>query len=201
VAFVPESPCWIKQFCSCLSSSTNIRFQSTENNFHQGSNPGQLFEVVTFFLQSPHQNKLHWSWRCSSIMLSFRATETTFTRNRTVFRGCGLCSRNLLAETNNFGLDTVLLLCLVSELQKPPSPGIELRTVFRGCGLYSCNLLSEINKFGLGAVLLSCLVYKLQKPSSSGIELKTAFRGSGLRFRNLLFETNNSGLASFFYCV
>jgi hypothetical protein len=36
-------------------------------------------------------------------------------------------SCNILFETNNFDLSVVLLSCLVSELQKPPSPGLDLR--------------------------------------------------------------------------
>jgi hypothetical protein len=36
----------------------------------------------------------------------------------------------LLVETNSFGPGAVLLSCLVSELQEPPSPGLELRTLF-----------------------------------------------------------------------
>jgi hypothetical protein len=41
------------------------------------------------------------------------------------------CSCNLLAETNHFGLGAVLLLCLVSELQKLLSQGLEPRALFR----------------------------------------------------------------------
>jgi hypothetical protein len=41
-------------------------------------------------------------------------------------------SFNLVAETNNFVPGTILLLCLVSEIQEPPSPGLELRTIFFG---------------------------------------------------------------------
>jgi hypothetical protein len=66
----------------------------------------------------------------------------------------------------------LLLACLVSELQRTSSSGIELRTAFRGCGLRSCNLLFEAKNFSLGAVLLSCLVFELQKPPSLRIELR-----------------------------
>jgi hypothetical protein len=51
---------------------------------------------------------------------------------RTAFQVCDLSSCNLLTETNNFVLCAVLLLCLVSELQKPSSLGITSRTVFLG---------------------------------------------------------------------
>jgi hypothetical protein len=50
---------------------------------------------------------------------------------RTIFMGCGLCSCNLVFETNNFGLGAVLLSRLVSELQETSSSGLEPRTVFR----------------------------------------------------------------------
>jgi hypothetical protein len=57
---------------------------------------------------------------------------------RTLFRGFGLFSCNLSAETNNFGFGSVFLLCLDSELKISSAPGLELRTDFRGCGLCSC---------------------------------------------------------------
>jgi hypothetical protein len=55
-----------------------------------------------------------------------------FTETRTQDSLCvfDLSSCNLLAETNNFVLRAVLLSCLVSELQKPPSPGLKPRAVF-----------------------------------------------------------------------
>jgi hypothetical protein len=64
-------------------------------------------------------------------MLSFQAIETILIkiRTQTVFLGCGLCFCNLLFETNNSGFGTVLLSRLVSELQEPPSLGLELRTL------------------------------------------------------------------------
>jgi hypothetical protein len=62
---------------------------------------------------------------------------------------------------------------IASELQKPPSPGIELRTVLGDCGLCSCNLLFETNNFAPGAVLLSYLVSEIQEPPSPGIEIRT----------------------------
>jgi hypothetical protein len=80
------------------------------------------------------------------------------------FRVCDLSPCNLLVKTNNFGLCTVLLSCLISELQKPSSPGLEPRAVFRGFDRYCFNLLVEMNIFGLGDVLLSYLVSKIQKP-------------------------------------
>jgi hypothetical protein len=84
---------------------------------------------------------------------------------------------NIFTETrtHNFGLGAAFLSCLVSELQKPSSPGIEPGTVFWSCGVCFCNLLVQTNNFDHGTVLLSCLVSELQKPSSSGIELSTIF--------------------------
>jgi hypothetical protein len=119
---------------------------------------------------------------------------------RTDFRGCGLCSCNLPADTNNFGIDAVLLPCLVSELHKPSSPGLKPRTDFRGCGLFSCNLPAKTNHFRLSAVLLSCLVFELQKSSSPGIEPRTVFGGCSLCFCNLLFEAKNLSLGAVLLC-
>jgi hypothetical protein len=98
----------------------------------------------------------------------------TETRTQKSFRVCGLSSCNLLAKSNSFVLCVVLLLCLVSELQKPS--GLERRTVFRGCGRCSCSLLTEINNFGLGTILISYLLSEIQKPSSSRQEPRTVIR-------------------------
>jgi hypothetical protein len=54
----------------------------------------------------------------------------TETRTQGSFRVCDLSSCNLRAETNNFDLGAVLLSGLVSELQKPPSPVLELGQIF-----------------------------------------------------------------------
>jgi hypothetical protein len=76
---------------------------------------------------------------------------------RTDFRGCDLCSCNLVAKANNFDLGAVLISFLVTELQKSSS-GLEPSTVFRRCGPCSYNLLGETNNFGLCAVFLSYLL-------------------------------------------
>jgi hypothetical protein len=55
----------------------------------------------------------------------------TETRTQDSFWICNLSSCNSLFETNNFGLGAVLLSCLVSELQEPPSPVLKLRTFSR----------------------------------------------------------------------
>jgi hypothetical protein len=49
----------------------------------------------------------------------------------------GHCSKNVLPEKNNFGLIHAPLSCLVSEVQKTPSSGLEPRTIFSGlCALF-----------------------------------------------------------------
>jgi hypothetical protein len=80
------------------------------------------------------------------------------TRTQDRFRCCGVCFYNLLFEANNFGLGAVILACLVSELHKTSSLGLEPRNIFRGFSICFCNLLFETNKFVQGAILLSCLV-------------------------------------------
>jgi hypothetical protein len=96
----------------------------------------------------------------------------TGTRTQDSFRVCDLSSCNLLAETNNFVLYTILL-CLVSKLLKTSSSKIEPRTVSRGCGLCFCNVLFQTNNFGLGIVLISCLGSELQETTSPGLKLRT----------------------------
>jgi hypothetical protein len=66
---------------------------------------------------------------------------------------CDLCSCNSSFETNNFGLGTVLLSYLVSELQETPSPGIDLMTFFPAFCPYYVLFLVSMNKhvkFGTG---------------------------------------------------
>jgi hypothetical protein len=94
----------------------------------------------------------------------------TETRAQNSFRVCNLSSCDLFAEINNFVIYAVLLSCLVSELQKTSSPGIELRTALRGCDLCFCNILFKTNNFDPGAVILSCLVSELQETPSPGLE-------------------------------
>lgn len=96
-----------------------------------------------------------------------------------IFHGCGPCFYDLV-KTNYFFLGTVLLFCLVSELQDSTLPGHEPRTVFWGFGLSSCHLLFKTNSFGLGAFLLSCLVSELQKLPSPGLALRTIFKSLDL---------------------
>jgi hypothetical protein len=91
---------------------------------------------------------------CMKIFIIPKPNIFTETRTQDNSWICHLSSCNLLAETNNFVLCTILS-CLVSQL---PSLAIEPRTVFQGCDLCLCNLLSEINNSVLGTVLLSCIV-------------------------------------------
>jgi hypothetical protein len=87
------------------------------------------FVTLVPIISSPKQ---FCSLHHSSVVLSFRGTETPFNVNRTQdsFRSYGICFCNLLFETNNFDLGAVLPPCLVSELQEARSPGFELRTIF-----------------------------------------------------------------------
>jgi hypothetical protein len=48
---------------------------------------------------------------------------------------CTFCPCNFLAKTNNFGFGAVFLSCLFSELQKPPSPGLEYKTLTRSADI------------------------------------------------------------------
>jgi hypothetical protein len=104
----------------------------------------------------------------------------TETRTQDSFQFCDLSRCNLLAKTNNFVLGAVLLSCLVSELQKPSSPGLEPRTVFGVVAVVSVISSSylifvEVNNFVLCDVLLSCTDSKIQKPTSPGLEPRTVF--------------------------
>jgi hypothetical protein len=68
----------------------------------------------------------------ASIELSFRAKETSFTEAQIqdTFSRLWSFSCNLSAETNSFSLVPVLLSCLVSELKRLSSPGLEPKTYF-----------------------------------------------------------------------
>jgi hypothetical protein len=59
----------------------------------------------------------------------------TGSRTQDSFWVCNICSCIIFSETNNFVLGSILLSCLVTELQKPPSPGLEPRTDFVGYGV------------------------------------------------------------------
>jgi hypothetical protein len=73
-----------------------------------------------------------WTY-LSSTVINFQVTESIFTGSRTqasFYFIFDLSSCNLLAEANSFGLCVILLSSVVSELQKPFSPGLESRTIF-----------------------------------------------------------------------
>jgi hypothetical protein len=77
----------------------------------------------------------------------------------------------------------VRLFCLVFELGKPCSSGLEPMTLLAGgggCGICSCNPF-ETNSF---VPRDSSMVSELHKPSSPGLEHGAGFRGPGLRFCN-----------------
>lgn len=66
-----------------------------------GLEPRTFFGFVTLFPSRPRRNKRLRSWRLSSTVLSFRATESISTGalTPTLFRGCGLCLWNIIFET------------------------------------------------------------------------------------------------------
>jgi hypothetical protein len=74
-------------------------------------------------------------------------------------------------------LSTVLVSCLVTNLQKPSSPELEPGTDFRDYFLRSCNLPANTSTFGLVAVLLSCFVSEVNERSSPGLKPTTDFSG------------------------
>jgi hypothetical protein len=69
----------------------------------------RVCDLYSCYLLAETNNFLPWCR--SSIVLSFRATETILVRSRTqgIFRCRGLSSCNILAEINNFGPGAVLL--------------------------------------------------------------------------------------------
>jgi hypothetical protein len=103
---------------------------------------------------------------------------------------------NLCIKTKNFVLCVILLLCSVSELQKPSLLGLKPWKRLKGCGFCSCNfLLTETNNFILDTIL-SCLVSDLQKTSSLVIEIRSVCQGCDLCFCDL-YETSNFALKAF----
>jgi hypothetical protein len=97
-----------------------------------------------------------------------------------------LCSHNLFAERNNFGLGAFLLPV------RRETIFIATRTTaaFLGYNLFSCKLLTQTNNFGYGTVLSLCVVSELQKKSSPELEHGTGFGDFGHYFCNLIFEAN-----------
>jgi hypothetical protein len=107
-----------KQFWLWCHSSIVLSFRATKP-FSPGHEPRIFFfggggGICPLLLQSPCWNRHHWSWHCSFTMLKILSCRNHLhcDLNLVDFWGCGLCSSNLLTKTNNFGLGTILLLCL-----------------------------------------------------------------------------------------
>jgi hypothetical protein len=104
-----------------------------------------LWSLVVIIMLSGSQA----SWPVP-VELSWASKEIIFTETRTQdsFSWLWAYSCYLSVETNSFGLEPLLVSCLVSE---PPSPGIELRTLFPEFGSsYVLFLMprSKHSKFG-----------------------------------------------------
>lgn len=95
----------------------------------------------------------------------------------TLFLVCDFSFCNLLAETNHCDV----LSCLISNLQKSSSPGIEFSVVFL-VSSHSFSNVVERNNISLGDVFLCLLVSKMQKPPSSGFKPIIFFGVSPQRF-------------------
>jgi hypothetical protein len=95
------------------------------------------------------------------------------------------------------GLGTVLLSCLISELEKPSSLGLKFRTNFYGCGLCSYNLFAKTKKNWLWC--WSSIVLSIQTTENifTRTQTKDVFQGSNLSLCNL-FKINNFGLGTIF---
>jgi hypothetical protein len=76
------------------------------------------------------EKKYFYAVLLSCLISEIQKTSSLRLKPRTVFRGCGRCSCNILVETTNFCLD-VFLSCLVSKIQKPPSSGSNPGHFFR----------------------------------------------------------------------
>jgi hypothetical protein len=107
-------------------------YSSYRTNLYRDSNPGQFFRGCGPYFYNLFAERKHCAvGAVFSIVLFLQATETMFFGTRTNgIRVCGIYSCNLLFETNSFDLNAVLLLCLVLQLQEPPSPGLEIKTFF-----------------------------------------------------------------------
>jgi hypothetical protein len=115
-----------------------------------------------------------WSYLSFCAVTSFQCTANICSRTRAQdsFRLCDLCSRNFLANTNNFVFVAILLSCLFSELH---DSGFECRTIFPGYGLCSYNPSSEINNFGLCTVLVSYLSFLATETTFTSTRTKENF--------------------------
>jgi hypothetical protein len=131
---------------------------------------------------------------CWRLVLWIQITYSLEIEPRTIFQGYGHCFCNLIFETNNFGLSAILLSCLVSELQKTPSPGIELRILFRSFDppifsswsqrismwslVQTIHLFSSYKRTNKHKLTISTLYVRLfRRPSASKGERPKWFRG------------------------
>jgi hypothetical protein len=94
----------------------------------------------------------------------------------TVSRVSGLCSSNLLTESNIFDLGYFLLFYSISEPQKPSSLELKNGTRFWGSGLRRCNLLFERNNFRLGVFPNLIVRNRRLVPFTLGLLVKTTFK-------------------------
>jgi hypothetical protein len=74
-------------------------------------------------------------------------------------------------------LNAVLLTCVVTELHKPSSPGLEPRTDFRGSFFCSYNAPAETNNFGLGTVCCIVLGFYAKETIFTGTRNQDRFFG------------------------
>jgi hypothetical protein len=73
----------------------------------------------------------HWSCSCSFIVFLFSELQKPYSlvlEPGIIFHSCDICFCNILAETNKAGFDAVLS-CVVSDLQKISSLGLEPRLI------------------------------------------------------------------------
>lgn len=99
----------------------------------------RMNETSTKWIPSPKKisvscsdNRLRFVFAMDIRQIRFQGTKNGFN----IFSELFSTSRNILAETSNPGLDTVLLSCLVFGLQKTPSLELELRTVSRSFDIF-----------------------------------------------------------------
>jgi hypothetical protein len=117
-----------KQLWSNLCPPTMLSFRAAETIFIV-TRTKEFLGLQTLSLQPPSRNKQFCCYPRSSILLAFQDTEMfILTRNQDTFLGLCFWSCNFLSKTNNFG--SVLPSCLVSEVQKIISPGLEPKTAF-----------------------------------------------------------------------
>lgn len=122
--------------CNLLPEQTNFTsvpafccsYSELEKHLYRYSNQGQFSGVVASISVISSSKQTTFVFCCAQLPFCRNCPHQD--SNQEVFQLFGLCFCNFLIETNNFGLGTVLLQCLVSKLQEPPLPGFELRTIF-----------------------------------------------------------------------